>query len=47
MGLNDNQGTLVAPRPKGIIDPRTNKPVGADDPFFGEINDELEGFMKR
>ena len=47
MGLNDNSGTLVAPRPKGIIDPNTGKPVGADDPFYLEINNELadKGFL--
>ena len=41
------QGTLVAPQPRGIIDPNTGKPVGANDPFFGEINDELadKGFI--
>ena len=41
------QGTLVAPRPKGILDPSTGKPVGADDPFFGAINEELsdKGFL--
>jgi NADH-quinone oxidoreductase subunit B len=40
-------GTLVAPKPKGIIDPSTGKPVGADDPFFGDINAELsdKGFL--
>ena len=45
MGLTS--GTLVAPRPKGIIDPSTGKPVGADDPFFGSINEELsdKGFL--
>ena len=39
--------TLVAPAPKGIIDPRTGKPVGADDAFFGAVNDELadKGFI--
>ena len=31
MGLSDS--TLVAPAPRGILDPRTGKPVGADDPF--------------
>ncbi|MDO9307302.1 MAG: NADH-quinone oxidoreductase subunit B, partial [Mesorhizobium sp.] len=41
MGLNDSTGTLVAPRPKGIIDPSTGKPVGANDPFFTDINAEL------
>ncbi len=47
MGLNDNSGTLVAPRPKGILDPATGKPVGANDPFFAGINDELsdKGFL--
>ena len=40
-------GTLVAPKPKGIIDPSTGKPVGANDPFFGAINEELsdKGFL--
>ena len=37
MGLTDQGSTLVAPKPKGIIDPATGKPVGADDRFFGEI----------
>jgi NADH-quinone oxidoreductase subunit B len=47
MGLNDSSGTLVAPRPKGILDPSTGKPVGANDSFFLEINDELadKGFL--
>jgi NADH-quinone oxidoreductase subunit B len=45
MGLTPD--TLVAPRPKGIIDPNTGKPVGADDRYFGELNDELsdKGFL--
>ena len=39
--------TLVAPAPKGILDPRTGKPVGADDPFFTGLNAELadKGFL--
>ena len=39
--------TLVAQQPKGIIDPSTGKPVGSNDPFFGEINNELadKGFL--
>ena len=47
MGLTDQGSTLVAPKPKGIIDPATGKPVGADDRFFGEINAELsdKGFL--
>ena len=46
MGLSDT-GTLVAPRPQGLIDPRTNKPIGSDDPFFTDINNELadKGFL--
>ena len=36
MGLSDSPTTLVAPAPKGMLDPRTGKPVGADDPFFSE-----------
>jgi NADH-quinone oxidoreductase subunit B len=45
MGLTE--GTLVAPQPKGIIDPRTNKLVGADDPFMADVNAELadKGFL--
>src|SRR6188768_3668354 len=45
MGLN--QETLVAPVPQGIIDPRTSKPVGHDDPFVAGINNELadKGFL--
>ena len=47
MELNNASGTLVAPRPKGIIDPNTGKPVGSDDAFFGELNNELsdKGFL--
>ena len=51
MGLSDasvaGSGTLVAPRPKGILDPRTGKLVGADDVYFGELNGELsdKGFL--
>ena len=37
----------IAPAPKGIVDPSTGRPVGADDPFFKEINAELadKGFI--
>lgn len=40
-------GTLVAPAPKGIIDPNTGKPVGQADPFFYNVNEELndKGFL--
>ena len=39
--------TLVAPAPRGILDPHTGKPVGADDAFFGQVNHELsdKGFI--
>ncbi len=45
MGLCEQ--TLVAPQPKGLIDPRTNKPIGADDPFMMDVNAELadKGFL--
>src|SRR5690606_22287764 len=45
MGLNET--TAIAPRPRGLIDPRTNKPVGADDPFFTDVTDDLadKGFL--
>ena len=38
---------LVAPEPKGILDPRTGKPVGADDPAFVGMSNELsdKGFV--
>ncbi|MGO9942257.1 MAG: NADH-quinone oxidoreductase subunit B, partial [Rhodoblastus sp.] len=53
MGLTSGQGQalvakpLVAPAPRGIIDPRTGKPIGADDPTFLSINDQLadKGFL--
>ncbi|MBX3580021.1 MAG: NADH-quinone oxidoreductase subunit B [Rhizobiaceae bacterium] len=51
MGLSEatamTPGTLVAPQPKGILDPKTGKPVGADDRFFLDINEELadKGFL--
>ncbi len=47
MGVVDQSATLMAPQPKGIIDPRTGKPIGSDDAFFGEINNELadKGFL--
>ena len=39
MGLNPS--SLVAPRPHGVLDPATGKPVGASDPFFGNVSDQL------
>src|ERR1035437_8666842 len=43
----DGPMTLVAPAPQGILDPRTSKPVGADDEFFVGVNNELadKGFI--
>ena len=39
--------TLVAPKPKGIVDPATGQPIGSNDKYFGEINNELadKGFL--
>ncbi|MGY4441397.1 NADH-quinone oxidoreductase B subunit/NADH/F420H2 dehydrogenase subunit C [Bradyrhizobium sp. LM2.3] len=49
MGLNPapSSGPVVAPAPKGILDPSTGKPIGARDPFFLEVNSELsdKGFF--
>ena len=47
MGLSEQGGTLVAPRPTGLIDPRTNQVAGANDPFFTDVTDELadKGFL--
>ena len=38
---------MVAPQPRGILDPNTGRPVGSDDPFFTGINNELsdKGFI--
>ena len=30
--------TLVAPAPKGILDPATGRPIGSDDAFFVGVN---------
>ena len=45
MGLT--AGPVVAPAPRGILDPSTGKPVGADDRFFGEVDANLadKGFL--
>ena len=45
MGLTADP--LVAPRPRGILDPATGKPAGANDPFFGSVSDQLadKGFL--
>ncbi len=33
-GMGLSAGTLVAPAPRGVLDPATGKPVGANDPLF-------------
>jgi NADH-quinone oxidoreductase subunit B len=45
MGLE--RTAVVAPPARGILDPRTGKPVGADDRFFTGLNDQLsdKGFL--
>ena len=45
MGLE--RTAVVAPPAKGILDPRTGKPVGADDGLFAGMNRELsdKGFL--
>src|SRR3954449_12220357 len=45
VGLDERM--TVAPAATGIIDPRTNKPVGSNDAFFVGLNDELsdKGFL--
>ena len=48
MGLiSDNQATLVAPAPRGIIDPNTGQAIGFTDPYFVSVKDELsdKGFL--
>jgi NADH-quinone oxidoreductase subunit B len=47
MGLSADSGTLVAPAPRGIVDPHSGQPVGANDPFVVGINNELadKGFL--
>jgi len=44
---SDWRGEARGAKPKGIIDPNTGRPVGEDDPFFLEINNELadKGFL--
>jgi len=47
MGLSEQNGTLVAPRPTGALDPRTGQAVGTNDPFFADVTGELadKGFL--
>src|SRR6516225_5239637 len=52
MGLNTDAATtrtgpVIAPAATGILDPSTGRPVGANDPYFLEVNHELsdKGFF--
>ena len=47
MSVQSNNQTIIADTPRGIIDPRTGQPLGADDPFFQHVSDELsdKGFL--
>src|ERR1700710_1504528 len=47
MGLTPQRSAVVARSATGILDPRTGKPVGADDNFYVGLNDELadKGFL--
>jgi NADH-quinone oxidoreductase subunit B len=48
MGLSEPAVATPSQGPnQGILDPRTGKPVGADDPFFTGLNSELadKGFL--
>ena len=41
MGLMlDASGAAVAPAPRGLVTP-DGRPLGADDKFFGDVNDQL------
>ena len=41
MGLGEGNQTLVAQQPKGILDPKTGKPIGHDDPFVSQMRADL------
>src|SRR5215510_2987726 len=48
MGLTpQREAAVVAPAASGILDPRTGRPVGADDHYFIGLNNELadKGFL--
>ncbi|KKC33836.1 NuoB/complex I 20 kDa subunit family protein [Devosia psychrophila] len=47
MGLSEQNGTMVVPRPTGLVDPRSNKPAEGSNPFFTDVTDELadKGFL--
>src|SRR5581483_10670092 len=46
MGLTPRT-TAIAPAARGLVDPATGKPLGANDPYFGRISDQLadKGFI--
>jgi len=46
-GIEHRMSAVVAPPATGILDPRTGLPVGADDPSFVRLNEELadKGFL--
>ena len=46
MGLTPQRSAVVAPAATGILDPRTGKPVGADDEFFVGVNNELADVLR-
>src|SRR5882762_3557315 len=43
----ERMNTVIAPAAKDILDPRTGRPVGVDDAFVADINNELadKGFL--
>ncbi len=45
--MSNGSTTLIAPQPKGILDPNTGQPIGSDNPYFMDINNELadKGFI--
>src|ERR671913_1840956 len=47
MGLFDPRAPEVAPASRGILDPNTGRPIGADEPYFRSLNAELadRGFL--
>src|ERR1700693_728683 len=46
MGLIDTS-PIAAPASRGVLDPATGKPIGANDPFYVSLNDQLadKGFL--
>src|SRR5918911_5268825 len=46
-GTEEQPVSVIAPPATGILDPRTGRPIGADDSSFVRVNDELadKGFI--